>query len=80
MLQANTAGNASPVGAPSNASSLFDDCLEFMLGPKQEGGGVCEAARSEYLRDIHQYRIGKEQLAEAIQVIIQFGVRFDLLD
>ena len=70
MLQANTSSNTCSVGAPSNDSSLFDDCLEFMLGPKQEGNGVCEAARSEYLREIHQYRIGKEQLAEAIQVII----------
>lgn len=32
------------------------------------------------MREIHQYRITKEQLREAVMIIIQFGVRFDLLD
>ena len=36
-----------------NETSLFTDCLEFMLGPRQEGNEICEAARSEYLREIH---------------------------
>ena len=82
MLRGNPANNAVSVGSPDHQdnTSLFEDCLEFMLGPKQEGNEICEAARSEYLREIHQYRIGKDQLAETIQVIVQFGIRFDLLD
>ena len=36
-----------------NETSLFTDCLDFMLGPKQEDSDICEGSRSEYLREIH---------------------------
>ena len=65
-------------GADDGSGEAFNDCLERMI--KQECGEVPTASRSCYLEEIHGSRISKTQISEAVQIIIQFGMRFDLLD
>ena len=62
----------------TTAKNAQEECLEHML--KQEQGEVSSACRSVYLEEFHVGRITKQQLSEAVQIIIQFGMRFDLLD
>ena len=64
-------------GPDANKSSA-SEVLEHMF--KQEGGEIATACRSTYLEDHHEGRVSKVQLTEAIQIIIQFGMRFELLD
>ena len=66
------------LNGPDATKSLASEVLEHML--KQECGEVASACRSTYLQDNHEGRVSKVQLTEAIQIIIQFGMRFDLLD
>ena len=47
---------------------------------RQENGEIPTASRTSYLEEIHGSRISKEQVKEVVQIIIQFGIRFDLLD
>lgn len=66
------------LNGPDATKSSGAEVLEHML--MQEVAEVASACRSNYLEKHHAERVSKVQLTEAIQIIIQFGVRFDLLD